>query len=585
MEKLFTSIKTKIQLSFLIFILLATLTGILSYKILNTIIAHEELKSKIDEMVTHFAEARKQEKDFILYDRKEVAFLEDGKSESLQKHIYAIGNIQQLIQQIKISEELAEEDELYEKISALASAVSAYEQTFSGLVKAYKIRGFKDHGMEGDMREVIHQLQECRSKEEQWFALMLRRHEKDFFIRHDPKYIETLHKRVQDFIAFVEDSRLPHMSTAYREKTTSAIQNYANYFDRIAAIETKIGLTKNEGFIGALNRNAEATEPLLAQVQQTINQRNQTLAGNSMLFLLISICMMVACGLGFSFLLAREISNPIIHLSQVVEQASVGDNSTLLTLDAMQRKDELGKLIVSIGHMFREINLKVEEIYQKNILLQTNAQQEKERIWVTEGISLFERIMAKQANDLNVLCDEFLFNLVKYTQSSQAVLFLKANDESGIPIMQMQSCYASNKKRYILHKSIEIGEGLAGAVWQEKEPFYMTDIPDSYSKIRSGLGQAKPTAVFIVPAVLEEEVEAIVEIGSFREYSEKEKNLIQQVCKGLANAISRVRLQEQTNHLLEKANALAEELRQNEEEMRQQLEELTATHEKYQKIM
>ncbi len=584
MKKLLASIKTKIQLSFLVFILLATLTGILSYNILNTIIDHEELKSKIDEMVTHFAEARKQEKDFILYDRKEIAFLEDGKSESLQKHAQAIGNIHQLIQQIKKSEELAEEDELSEKISALAAAVAAYEETFSGLVKAYKIRGFKDHGMEGDMREVIHQLQECESKEEQWFALMLRRHEKDFFIRLDPKYIETLHKRVQDFISFLEDSQLPHMNDAYKAKTIKSIQNYSDYFDRIAAIETSIGLTKKEGYIGALNKNAEATEPLLAQVQQTINQRNQKLAGNSMLLLLISISMMIACGLGFSFLLARKISSPIIHLSQVVEQASVGDDSTLRTLEAMHRRDELGKLIVSIGHMFKEINLKVEEIHQKNMLLQTTAQQEKERVWITEGISLFEGIMAKQANDLKALCDEVLSNLVQYTQSTQAVLFLKTDDEGGVPIMKIQSCYAGNKKRYI-HKSIEIGEGLAGAVWQEKEAFYMTDIPDSYSKIRSGLGQAKPTAVFIVPAVLDDVVEAIIEIGSFREYSEKEQNLIQHVCKGLANAISRVRLQEQTSLLLEKATALAEELRQNEEEMRQQLEELTATQEKYLKRM
>ncbi|EMR02767.1 GAF domain-containing protein [Cesiribacter andamanensis] len=149
--------------------------------------------------------------------------------------------------------------------------------------------------------------------------------------------------------------------------------------------------------------------------------------------------------------------------------------------------------------------------------------------------------------------------------------------------MKIQSCYADDKKRY-LNQRIAFGEGLIGAVWQEKESCYMTDIPENYSKIRSGLGQHKPTAVFIVPAVLEDKVEAILEIASFRGYSEKERGLIEQVCKGLANAIARVRLQEQTSMLLARANALTEELRQNEEEMRQQLEELTSTQEKYQEM-
>ncbi|AHM60695.1 histidine kinase hamp region domain protein [Flammeovirgaceae bacterium 311] len=576
MNKIFSSIRVKIQLSFLSIILFSTLSGILSYKILRTVIEHEELKSKVDEMVSYFAEARKQEKDFILYDRKELAFLENGSCESIKKHAQAIENIQQLIQQCNA---LEEQDELNNNMLALATALARYQQTFADLVNAYKIRGFKDHGMEGQMRDVIHQLQECQSKEEQWFALMLRRHEKDFFIRHDPSYIETLHKRAQAFIVFVETSGLPHMTPAYRAKTTAAIRNYVRYFDRIAAVEKQIGLSKKDGFIGTLTHHAEATEPLLAQLQQAINQKNQRLAGNSVLLMLISTCLMFACGLGFSYLLARKISGPIIQLSRVVEQASVGDETTLSTLASMKREDEVGTLINSIGSMFRDINLKVDEINEKNTLLQATALQEKERNWITEGVSLFEGILAKQASDLALLCEEFLRSLVKYISANQAALFLREEDRYGNITMKMISCYACNKKRYV-DQAIELGEGLVGAVWQEKESYYMTDIPANYSKIRSGLGQAKPTAVFIVPAVQEEEVEAIVEIGAFREFSEKEKELIQQVCKGLANAIARVRLQEQTNLLLERANALTEELKQHEEEMRQQLEELTATQEK-----
>lgn len=583
MKVLSSSIKARLQLSFITIILLSTIGGYLSYNILSNIVAHEDLKSKIGQMVSLFAEARKQEKDFILYERKDIAFLEKGKCESLQKHHQVLLEMKQLISSIKASDQLEDTEEIFSKVENIYEAIRIYEATFFQLVNSYRIRGFKDHGLEGAMREVVHQLQKCESKEEQWFALMLRRHEKDFFIRQDKKYMETLHKRAEEFKAFVTASTLPHMSPDYKETTIVSINNYVRHFNRIAGIEQKIGLNKKDGYIGELTRQADLTEPLLASVQQKISDKTRDLAGNSLLVLVVSGLLMLICGICFSLLLAKIISKPIIQLSKVVEKASIGDQITIQALEAMKRNDELGKLVNSFGNMFAEINLRVKEISEKNTSLQQAAQKEKERNWLKEGVSLFEGIMAKQAHNIELLCDEVLLNLVKYTGSSQAVLFLKQVDEKGKMVMQVQSCYSMDKKRYINRQS-SLGEGLVGAVWQEKEPVYMNDIPESYSKIRSGLGQAKPTAIFIVPAVLDGEVEAVVEMGAFREYSSNERELILQVCKGLASAVSRVRMQERTQMLLAQANALTEELRQNEEEMRQQMEELQATKEGQERV-
>lgn len=582
MMKITSSIKAKLQLSFLTFILLSAIAGIFSYNILSTIVAQEEVKSKIDQMVSHFTEVRKQEKDFILYERKELPFLESGSCESLQKHAKAIMEIKQLIRQIKESGQIEGYEKGYLEIQTIKAAIEAYGRSFAQMVRKYKIRGFKDHGLEGAMREVVHELQKCESKEEQWFALMLRRHEKDFFIRQDPKYIETLQKRALEFIGFVKTAQLPHTSQEYREKTIASIKNYVSQFNRIASIEKEIGLTKKQGIIGALKEQAETTESLLENVQQMIYEKTQKLVGDSISIMLVSGLLMLACGVFFSLFIAKKISNPIIHLSKLVENASIGDDSTSRSLQAMERNDELGKLVKSFSNMFREINLKIKEISAKNAGLQLATQKEKERAWFTEGVSLFEGIMSRQANDLDQLCDDFLFQLVKYTQSSQAALFLKGSDEKGVPHMQLHSCYAHDKKRYV-KSSIEMGEGLVGAVWQEKDDFYMTDIPENYSKIRSGLGQAKPTAVFILPAVSDGEVEAIVEMGAFSEYSENEKALIRQVCKGLAGAVSRACLQKRTQILLDQSNTLTVELKQNEEEMKQHLEELYSTQEEMEK--
>lgn len=540
--------------------------------------AHEELKTQIDKVGSLFAEARKQEMHFILYDRKEVSFLEKGKCESLLQHKRAMQEAKQLIAQIKRSEKLTEKDEIYQEMEAVQAALESYQGIFSHLVNSYKIRGFKDHGLEGRMRAVIHKLQECESKEEQWYALMLRRHEKDFFIRQDPKYIKTLHKRAQEFTDFVEASDLPHMNPEYKEKTIASVKNYVRHFNKIAAIEKEIGLTKKEGIIGSLTIQAELTEPLLINVQKFIHEETRKLAGNSILIILVSGGLMLICGTGFSFLLSHKISRPIIHLSRIVEKAKVGDDTTIRTLRALRRNDELGMLVNSFEGLFQEINQKVQEISEKNEVLQKAAQKEKERTWFSTGLSIFENLMSGHANNISVLCDQFLLNLVKYTRSNQAVLFIKDQGNGGKPCMKLQSCYAFDKKRYITG-SIEMGEGLAGAVWQEKEPFYMNDIPESYSKIRSGLGNAKPRSVFIVPAILENEAEAVIEIGAFQEYSEIEKELILEVSKSFAGAIARVQLQERSELLLKQANILTEGLKQNEEELKQQMEEMIASQE------
>lgn len=580
MKKLTSSIKASLQLSFFTFIILSTLTGLLSYSIVNSMVAHEELKSNIDQIGVLYAEARKQEKDFILYDRKQLSFLEEGDCESIQKHHKAIQEIHQILGQLKERQEIMEAREVYSELKAIEIRLQKYKATFTQLVKNYHIRGFKDHGLEGEMRGVIHKLQECQSKEEQWYALMLRRHEKDFYIRQDPNYIKTLHNRAKEFTDFVQNSDLPHMSPGYKKNTVLAIENYVQHFDQIAGIEEEIGLSKNEGLIGSLTEWGGLVEPLLVNVQRLIYEINQKLASNSMLVVLSSGILVLACGIFFIVLLTKKISNPIIRLSKIVEDTTIGDETTSSVLQTMKRKDELGKLVHSFAKLFKEINMKVQEISEKNKELEEAAQKERERNWFSTSVSLFEGILSSQANHLSGLCDEFLLNLVKHTKSSQAALFVKKTSAEGHSIMQLQSCYAYDKKRYI-SRSINWGEGLVGAVWWEKEAFYMNDIPESYSKIRSGLGEAKPRSVFIIPAISEGEVEAVVEIGAFQEYCENEKALMLEVCKGLAAAIARARLQEQTQLLLKQANTLSEELKKNEEDMKQQMEEMLASREKF----
>ena len=122
-----------------------------------------------------------------------------------------------------------------------------------------------------------------------------------------------------------------------------------------------------------------------------------------------------------------------------------------------------------------------------------------------------------------------------------------------------------------------VGEGLAGQCYLEKATLLLTDVPANYVRITSGLGQAPPTCVLILPLLVNNAVEGVFELASFRVFAPHEIDFLEKLCEGLAGAVRNQRANART--LLEAAQQQTEALHANEEELRQNLEELTATQE------
>src|SRR5690606_14633249 len=118
-----------------------------------------------------------------------------------------------------------------------------------------------------------------------------------------------------------------------------------------------------------------------------------------------------------------------------------------------------------------------------------------------------------------------------------------------------------------------------GTVWQEGELTYLTDIPEDYVQITSGLGKANPRSILVVPLKLNEDVLGVIEIASFKEYEAYQIEFIKKLSENVASTISTSKINRRTKILLEQTQQQAEEMRAQEEEMRQNMEELSATQE------
>jgi flagellar motility protein MotE (MotC chaperone) len=138
--------------------------------------------------------------------------------------------------------------------------------------------------------------------------------------------------------------------------------------------------------------------------------------------------------------------------------------------------------------------------------------------------------------------------------------------------------FAFNIKKFEKQR-VKLGEGILGQTFLEKETTYLTNMPEEYVRITSGLGDAAPKSILIVPLKVDKDVYGIVELASFKEFEPHEISFVERLGETIASTLSSVKINQRNRRLLEQSQQQTEEMRSQEEEMRQNMEELTATQE------
>jgi len=204
--------------------------------------------------------------------------------------------------------------------------------------------------------------------------------------------------------------------------------------------------------------------------------------------------------------------------------------------------------------------------------------EDDQRNWSAQGVAKFGDILRNIDNNLDELSYNIISNLVKYTGSNQGGMYIINDNDTDNPVIELKASYAYDRRKF-LSKRIEIGEGLIGRCYQERDLIYLTDIPVDYMKISSGLGEDSPRALLIVPLVYNDMIYGIIEIASFNEYPQHVIEFVSRVGESIAATIYSTKANIRTAMLLEQSQQQAEEMASQEEEMRQNMEELRATQE------
>jgi HAMP domain-containing protein/GAF domain-containing protein len=305
-----------------------------------------------------------------------------------------------------------------------------------------------------------------------------------------------------------------------------------------------------------------------------------------------------------SLLTANRVTSPVRKIQGIIDQLSKGELSQDITSNS---NDEVGKMISAVSKLvsgLRETSRFAQDIGNGNysskfsplgendelgnalLSMRENlkhvAEADSHRNWANEGYAKFGEILRSTTDSFTTLGPKLVAEMVNYLNANQGGIFIVNDTNPDNKHLELIGCYAWEKHKYI-NKKILWGEGLAGQVWREGDTVFITDVPDDYIKITSGLGRANPKSILIVPLKFNQEIYGVMEIASFSVFEKYQIEFVERLTESIASSISSILVNRKTRKLLEESQIQSEELRMKDEEMRQNMEEMQATQEQVQR--
>lgn len=203
--------------------------------------------------------------------------------------------------------------------------------------------------------------------------------------------------------------------------------------------------------------------------------------------------------------------------------------------------------------------------------------EDDKRNWSTKGLAdLASLLQSKMEGEK--LYDKLISYLVNYLDINQGGLYIINDEDEDAITIDLMASYAYNRKKYVSN-SYAAGQGLIGQTYLEGETLYLKEVPQGYITVTSGLGEATPSSVIIVPLKINEKIEGVLELASFKEFEPHHIQFLEKAGESIAAFISTNKVTTRTETLLSSSQQMTEEMRAQEEEMRQNMEELSATQE------
>ncbi|PYO10444.1 MAG: hybrid sensor histidine kinase/response regulator [Gemmatimonadetes bacterium] len=252
--------------------------------------------------------------------------------------------------------------------------------------------------------------------------------------------------------------------------------------------------------------------------------------------------------------MANSLTVQVRAIADVATAVTRGDLSRQIAVEAQGELDELKN-----------------NLNQMIVNLKSTTEKNSEQDWLKTNLAKFSRMMQGQ-KDLESASKLIMSELTPLVSAHHGAFYIM-DEANHAPVLKLIATYAYKERKHVGNR-FHPGEGLVGQAALEKKSILLTNVPEDYIRIASGLGEAPPRNIIVLPVLFEGEVKAVIELASFLPFSQIHQLFLDQLAETVGVVINMIAANMRTAELLEQSQSLTQELQVQSEELRKQQDEL-----------
>jgi signal transduction histidine kinase/HAMP domain-containing protein/ActR/RegA family two-component response regulator len=256
--------------------------------------------------------------------------------------------------------------------------------------------------------------------------------------------------------------------------------------------------------------------------------------------------------------LAGNLTRQVRAIAEVTSAVATGDLTRSISVEAEGEVAELKDNINAMVQSLRET---------------TKANQEQ--YWLKTNLARIAGLLQGQ-RDLETVAELIMNELIPLVGAQHGTFFI-ADDSAEGRVLRLMAGYGL-RADIAAPSQFRLGQSLIGQVAKTRKPIVVTDAPPDYVKISSGLGEAAPVNLIVLPIVFEGQVLGVIEAGSFSLFTQVHQDFLEQLMETIGVSVNTIIANSRTGDLLQESQRLAGELQARTGELQARQEELQSSN-------
>jgi HAMP domain-containing protein/signal transduction histidine kinase/CheY-like chemotaxis protein len=254
--------------------------------------------------------------------------------------------------------------------------------------------------------------------------------------------------------------------------------------------------------------------------------------------------------------LAGNLTTQVRAIAEVSTAVTQGDLTRSISVEAQgevaELKDNINQMIANL----RETT-------------QYNAEQD----WLKTNLASISGMLQGQ-RDLAAVTQLIMSEVTPTVNAQHGAFFLAEPGEDDNTELVLAASYGYTPRRSGMPSSFLLGQSLVGQAAFERKTIALTTVPPDYIKVGSGLGDAAPSGLLVMPVLFEDQVLGVIELASLHPFSMVHRDFLDRLTDTIGVVLNTIRANMRTEELLAQSQGLTQELQKQSEELRETNDEL-----------